>query len=501
MTVAARTALDRRQFFETDHLKDDLKGRSVRGGAVTILGQGAQLVVMTASTMVMARLLTPQDYGLVAMITAVTGFVTLFKDLGLSMATVQKAEVTHEQVSTLFWINVALSTMVMLVVMGLAPVLAWFYGEPGLLPLTLVLAIGFILGGLSVQHSALLRRQMRFCTLALIDVLRLMTCVSVGIVTALAGAGVWALVYMPLSASLFSAVAVWIVCRWRPGLPVRGAGVGGMLSFGANLTGFNVVNYFARNLDNVLIGRVWGPVSLGLYAKAYGLLMLPISQITAPISAVAVPALSRLQSEPERYKRYYYHAINMISFVTMPPVCLLAALSGQVIRLILGEQWMGAAGIFKVLAFAAFLQPVVGTTGWIYVSLGQTGRMFKWGLISVPITVLSFIVGLSWGALGVAVSYTLCYVTLLVVPGLLFAYRHSPIRITGFFHSIRRPATVSLMMYAAVELAQSYFGWYGPVQGIVYSCLVALCIVVLSLICWPKLREEAIDAVRLFKMR
>jgi O-antigen/teichoic acid export membrane protein len=499
MSVAEGTLPDRKRFFETEHLKADLKGRSVRGGAATILGQGAQLVIMTGSTMVMARLLTPQDYGMIAMITAVTGFITLFKDLGLSMATIQRAEITHEQVSTLFWINVALSVAVMLVVMALAPVLAWFYGEPRLLPLTLVMALGFILGGLCVQHSALLRRQMRFVTLALIDILRLVVCVAVGIAAALAGAGVWALVYMPLAGSVFNVVAVWIASPWRPSLPTRGAGVRGMLGFGANLTAFNVLNYFARNADNLIIGKFLGPEPLGLYSKAYGLLMLPIQQITWPLSAVAVPALSRLQDDREQFRRYYFRAISAIAFVTMPLVTMLAALSDEIIRVVLGEQWMGAAVMFKVLAFAAFFQPVVSTSSWMYLSLGQTGRMLKWGLMGVPVTLLSFIIGIFWGALGVAISYTICYTTILMVPSLFFAFRYSPIGVTEFFNSVRRPAVMSLIMYAAVELAQKYLGMHGSVFGLVYSCLAALCVVVLSVACWAKLRDEAFNAVRVLK--
>lgn len=487
------------RLFETEHLKADLKGRSVRGGVATVLGQGANFVVHTASTVVLARLLTPQDYGMIAMITAVTGFITLFKDLGLSMATVQKARITHEQVSMLFWINVALSAVVMGVVMALAPVIAWFYGEPRLLPLTLVMALGFVFGGLCVQHSALLRREMRFGALALIDILRQVISVVAGIIAALAGAGVWSLVYMPLAGSLVNVVAVWIVSPWRPSLPVKHAGVRGMLTFGANLTGFNTLNYLARNADNVIVGKFLGSVQLGLYSKAYGLLMLPLQQITWPVSAVAIPALSRLQNDPEQYRRYYYRAVSAIAFATMPLVALLAALSDEIIRVVLGEQWIGAAIIFKVLAFAAFFQGVVSTSGWMYVSLGQTGRMLKWGLISVPVTVLSFFIGIFWGALGVAISYTICYTVILMVPSMFFACRYSPISVAGFFNSIRRPAVMSLIMYASIELIQGCLGPHGSIRGLAYSCLAALCVAALSVMCWAKLREEALNAVRVLK--
>ena len=296
-------------FFDTEYLKADLKGRSVRGGAVTMAGQGVRFFLQMGSTVVLARLLTPQDFGLIAMVTAVTGFVMMFKDMGLSMATVQRAEVNHAQISTLFWINVTLSLGVMLVTAALAPAIAWFYGEPRLTWITLALAGAFIFGGLTIQHQALLRRNMRFGTLALIGIISMVMGIVAAIIAAWYGAGYWALVIMQLAGAITGAIAVWVVCGWRPGLPVRRSGVREMLAFGGNLTGFNVINYFARNADNLLIGKFWGSGPLGLYSKAYGLLMLPLRQINAPLSAVAIPALSRLKDEPERYRNYYIKAV------------------------------------------------------------------------------------------------------------------------------------------------------------------------------------------------
>ncbi len=409
-------------FFDTEYLKADLKGRSVRGGAVTMASQGAKFFLGMGSTVVLARLLTPQDFGLIAMVTAVTGFVAVFKNMGLSMATVQRAEVNHGQISTLFWINVILSLGVMLVTAALAPVIAWFYGEPRLTWITLALAGAFIFGGLTVQHQALLRRNMRFGTLALIGIIGMVVGIVTAVIAAWYGAGYWALVLMQLATAITSAIAVWVVCGWRPGLPVRRSGVREMLAFGGNLTGFSFLNYFARNADNLLIGKFWGSGQLGLYSKAYGLLLLPLRQIKRPITAVTIPALSRLQNDPETYRRYYYRAISTIAFITMPLVAMLAALSHEIIPIVFGKQWTDSAIIFKLLAFAAFFQPVLGTTDWVFISLGQTKRMMYWGLIGVPAIILSFVVGLPWGVLGVATSYTICSVVIIAVPSLLLLF-------------------------------------------------------------------------------
>ncbi len=461
-------------FFDTEYLKADLKGRSVRGGAVTMGAQWTKFCLQMASMIVLARLLTPQDFGLIAMVMVVTGFVTMFKDMGLSLATVQKAEINHEQISTLFWINLLLSFGMMLIAAALAPAITWFYGEPRLTWITLALASCIIFGGLTIQHQALLRRQMRFGILAIIDIVSISVSIFAAIISAWCGLGYWALVIMYLVEPIIRFIAVWIACGWRPGLPVWRSGVREMLLFGGHLTGFNLLNYFARNADNLLIGKFWGAGQLGLYTKAYGLLLLPLTQVTTPIAAVAIPALSRLQNDPERYRRYYYRAISMIAFITMPLVAMLAALSDEVILIVLGSQWIGASPIFKVLAFAAIVQPVVGTVGWVYVSLGQTRRMMYWSFIAVPLIVLSFAIGLQWGALGVAIAYTICILAVNTVPCLAFAFRYSPITVVDFFKAISYPAAIAVVMYCVLEFMRFYLGAQSP-GWILLCCGIAAC--------------------------
>ncbi len=487
-------------FFDTEYLKADLKGRSVRGGVVTVVAQMLRFCLRLGSMAVLGRLLTPDDFGLIAMVTAVTGFVMLFKDLGLSMATVQRSEINHIQISTLFWINVVLSVCIMLLTALLAPAIAWFYSEPRLTWITLALVGGLIFSGLSIQHQALLRRQMRFGILAFTNIISQLVGIVAAVVAASYGAGYWALVIMQLSAGAAGATAVWVASGWLPGLPGRRSGVRKMLAFGGNLTGFSFLNYFAVNMDNVLIGRFWGPSQLGLYNRAYNLLLFPIRQITAPIAAVAVPALSRLQDESERYRRYYYRAINVIAFLSMPLVVIMAALSKEIIRIVLGEQWVGAAVIFKVLAFAAFFQPVFSTTVWIYVSLGQTKRMMHWAFISVPVIILSFIIGLPWGVLGVAVSYTICTLVVLSIPSLWWAFRYSPISIYGCLKAIYCPLVVSVVMYSVVELMRSGFALYSPIPTVLISSAIALGCFVLVVLFWQKARREVFAIVSIMGM-
>ena len=443
--IAEKTSL--RSPFDTEHLKTDLKGRSVRGGAVTMLGQGSRFVIQIASTMVLARLLVPADFGLIAMVTALTGFAVLFKDLGLSMATVQKAEITHEQISMLFWINVAVSALITLAISALAPLMAWFYGEPRLILITISISLIFLFGGVTVQHQALLQRQMRFTALAVIQVVSISAGVIVGIVSAILGAGYWALVMKQATSDLSIAFGVWLVCSWRPGLPVRNTGVKSMLVFGGYITSFNIVNYFARNADNILIGRVWGAGPLGFYSKAYALLVLPLTQINQPLASVAVPALSRLRDDPLKYSSYYLRVISLISLVSTPLVGFLIVCSSDLILLILGSQWAAASNIFKILGFSALIQPLYYTQGWLHISAGRSDRYLRWGLFSSFVIVIAFIVGLPYGPLGVAVAYTLA-TWAIIFPCMWYAGRSAGIQVNDIFGAVGKNIAAGLISIA-----------------------------------------------------
>ncbi len=418
--------------------------------------QACKFLLQLGSTAVLARLLTPQDYGLFGMITIVTGFVSMFNDMGLSTATIQVAEINHRQISTLFWVSVAISAVIMLLTAASAPIIAWFYGEPRLVGMTLVLAVGLLISGLSVQHKALLTRQMRFAALAAIDITSIVVGVAIAIILAWYGAGYWALVFMTLALTITNTVGVWVMCGWRPGPPFRYSGVRSMLAFGGHLTGFNILNYFILNLDNVLVGRYWGTQQLGLYAKGYQLLLLPTQQINAPISNVVIPALSRLQSNPEQYRNYYRKAILLVTTFSMPIVTFLFVAADKTILTILGEQWMDVVPIFQLLAPSAFIWTTYVATGWVYVSLGQTHRQFLLAVVTAPITVLGFFIGVRWGALGVAAAYSIT-VCILRYPTIVYCFKSTPLKVIDLIDALWRPALASLMAGAALFASNNLF--------------------------------------------
>lgn len=442
-----------KNFFATEHLKADLRRRSIRGGAVTLITQASKFAIQMTSTVVIARLLTPEDYGLVAMASVAIKFVQMFKNFGLSTAVVQKSQINHQQVSTLFWINTAISTVIGVAIALLSPAIANFYQEPRLVNILLLMSVVFIFSGLSFQHEALMRRQMRFSDLAWIDITGMLVGVVTGLVAALLGAGYWSLVILQAAMAAAYNIGCWLVCRWRPGLPVWNSGIGSFLAFGGNLTAFNFVEYFSRNVDNILIGRYWGSQQLGLYAKAYQLLLLPIQQINFPITNVALPTLSRLRTQPEAYRRYYYKAILAITTVSMPVVALTFAAADKIILLLLGQDWLGAALIFRWLMPAAFIGTFDVAENWIYQSLGRTDRQLRIGVVMSAIDVVIFLISVRWGALGVAAAYGFSR-PILWVPRILYCYRRTPVKLSRLLSTLAYPATASLLAAACLMYAE-----------------------------------------------
>jgi PST family polysaccharide transporter len=480
-------------YFRTDHLKTNLSGRTARGAAVAIVTQGLKFLITLVATSVMARLLTPQDYGLIGMVAFVTGFVAMYKDLGLSVATIQKSEISSKQISTLFWVNVALSLAITLLTIGIAPLVSWFYREPRLTWITIFTSCGFFISGIAVQHEALLRRQMRYLSMAAIGLVSAVVGYVIGIYMAWRGFSYWALVGSQLAVVSCGTLLTLTLCRWMPSLPTRDTGVRSMIKFGGHLTGFTTMNYFSRNLDNLLVGRFAGAQQLGLYSRAYQLMGLPIDQINEPITSVAMPALSRLTDSPEAYRRAYLRMLEKIALITMPTVVLMIATSDWIIRIVLGSQWVGAVRIFTLLGVSALFQPIANTTGWLLVSQGRGSHMLQWGLISGPLIITSFLIGLPWGAPGVAASYALTRVC--VVDPLLYWFvgRQGPVKMIDFYKTMAPFVFSSLIAL----LATLSFRKWGGVDSAFWTILVCFAITtmttVLALAVLPAGRSALID--------
>jgi len=487
---------DENRHFCIDHLKNNLGARSARGGMITLAAQVCKFVLSMVATIVLARLLTPNDYGLIGMVAIVVGFLGMFQYLGLPTATISWSELSHDQVNTLFWLNLALSATIMALVMISAPLVARFYHEPRLVGITLGYSITIFLIGFSIQHQAILMRQMRFLVVAVIEIAAMVIGLCAAIIAALKGAGYWALVLNQFVVALVLIAGSWTACRWRPGLPKRGADVRSMLSFGGNLTGYSVMSYFARNLDNTLIGRFWGAYQLGVYSRAYQMLLMPMEQINTPLVSVAVPALSRLSDSPARYRAAYLKILSKIAMLTMPGVVFMIATSDWLVLLLLGPQWRDTGRVFILLGLAAFIQPSTRSALWLFTTQGRSREMFKWGIMGGVIAIVSIIAGLRWGATGVAASYAIT--DLCITTPLLFWYvgRRGPVRTSDFYRSMAPGICASLCSLATLLICRPWLDtWPSLLARLSAALTITMAVSVLVFAALPAGRV----AIRSFK--
>lgn len=407
-------------YFNNDHLREHLGRHAVRGGGFSVFSRVIGFAIQMVGVVVLARLLKPADFGLVAMVTAITEVFYLFKDLGLSYATVQEPQINHDQVSTLFWVNLLFGILVMLIIMLLSPAIVWFYHEPQLRLITIVSSVNFLFVGLSTQHLALLKRNMAFVPVAIIEITAAFLSTVLGIGLAWNGWGYWALVIRPILLGLFTTLGVWLFCRWRPGRPVRGSNVRPLLKFGANTLIGYLFDYITLNLDKTLIGRKFGSDQIGYYQRASYLSKIASDTLTMSLTNVAVATLSKLRGEPDQYRRFYLKGLSIISFIGMPLSVFMLISSRDIVFIVLGPQWGQTAVIFSVLSLSTGLYLVYNTNGWLHISLGRSDRFKKWAMLAAGVYSAAILIGLAFSVTGVALAYTIA-TALLMIPCLLYA--------------------------------------------------------------------------------
>ena len=416
----------------------DLKHRTIRGGFAKVCAQAASFLLRIGSLMVLARLLNPTDFGLVGMVTAVIGVLNLFRDFGLSTATVQRNSVTQEQLSTLFWINMVVGAILALLSVGAAPYVARFYHEPRLFWVTVVLALGFLFNAAGVQHGALLQREMRFTALSVIDILSLVISTAGGITMALRGAGYWALVGMTLLGPLVTMIGLWVCTRWIPGKPRQRVGIRPLVRFGGTITLNGLVVYVAYNLEKVLLGRFWGADVVGIYGGAYQLSNIPTENLNSSIGGVAFSALSRVQADPRRLRSYFLKGYSLVLALTLPITILSALFAVDAISVLLGPKWNEAAPIFRLLSPTILIFAMINPFSWLLFSIGMVGRSLKIALVIAPLVIAGYVIGLPHGPKGVALGYSAA-MALWVIPHIIWCVRGTAISVRDVFMTLSRP--------------------------------------------------------------
>jgi PST family polysaccharide transporter len=419
------------------------------------------LILRLGALMLLARLLTPADFGLVAMVVAFTGALNLFRDLGLSTAAVQRPTVTPELLSTLFWINLAVGAALATLCLAVAPLIAGFYQEPRLQPVAAALAMGFLFHAAGVQHIAMLERAMRFVALAIIELVSLAMSSALGVAAAFQGYGYWSLVIMALAAPIVSTSCAWISTRWVPGLPRKQTEIGAMIRFGGTTTLNGFVVYVAYNLEKVLLGRFWGAEAIGIYGRAYQLVSIPIDNLNNAIGGVAFSALSRLQSDVERLRDYFLKGYSLVLSLTIPTAVAYALLANDIILVVLGAGWNDAAPILRALAPTVVVFALINPLAWLLFALGLVVRSLRIALVLAPLVIVAYIVGLPYGPIGVAVAYS-SMMTVWVVPHVVWCVRGTAVSFSDVARAACRPVLSALISGLIVAGLQVYTGTLSP---------------------------------------
>lgn len=435
---------------DTSHLLDGLGKRTAAGSIIGVGSQVLSVLIQLASVAILARLLTPADYGLLGMALAVTSFAQVFGDLGLSTATIQRKDIDQGLVSLLFYINVAIGILVMLMCWAVAPFAARLLGDPRAGLVTGAVAFAIPLAAFGAQHTALLTRRMEWVKLRSIALTSQLLGAVISVLLAwLTDLGYWALVAGTLASPFTSSVLSWLALPWRPSQIGGWAKAWPSIRFGLHLTGSNLVYWASRKLDNVLIGARWGVLELGHYTRAYTIYMLPIQLLNGPVRSSVIPALSRLQDQPDRWRRLLLDVQSALFIVTCGLSAILISSAELIVRVLLGPGWRLSEEIFQILSLSMPFMAVLNTAGFIQVSLGRGRRMLAWNLVRLPIVVGGFLCGLPFGPKGVAVAVTTIAVVL-VVPTLAYASKNTPV---SAWMVIRRAILPWLLVAAAVAVS------------------------------------------------
>lgn len=445
MGLAAGTNHNERYLAPPD-LRQDLARRTAKGGFVGIVAQGIRLVLQIGGTAVLSRLLSPSDFGLVALAATVTVFMAMFTDMGLSGATIQRHEIDQQLVSTLLAINIGIGLLLWLVACLVAPAAGWFFEDPAIAWLIVCVALAIPLTAAGAQHNALLIRTMQWTKVQSVPIIGQFVGLALAIVLLLtAEIGYWALAVQQVAAALASLAMLWTLCRWRPSWPLDVRAARQSIAFGGYVTGANVVNYFHRQGDNLLIGWRWGTTELGYYSRGYNLLTLPISIIQSTMSSIAVPALSRIQHDEEAWNAAFLKLICVSNLLGIGLCAVIFAVAEPLILLVLGAQWKPVVPIFQLLALSSVMATSSNCMSWVFLSRGQGRDFFRWTMFATPFFLLSFVIGLPWGGRGVAGAYAAA-MTILAAIYLKFALSRTTIplgRVVGLFAPIYVIAIVS----------------------------------------------------------
>jgi O-antigen/teichoic acid export membrane protein len=426
------------KLFQNNENSAELGKQVFKSGLVTTFSKAVQSLLQIVSTIVLARLLAPEDFGLMAIIFALTSFAPMLIDCGLGDVTVQRKTISHAQVSSLFWINLGIGVAVAaLLVLGSGTIAA-IYNQPRLQPMAAAFGLTFVFSALAMQHIALLRRSMRFTDLAVIETISFTISAVVAIAMAATGGGYWSLVVRPILASLLTAIGAWTLSRWKPGLSLATPELKANLGFGFNVSIGAVAHIIANSLDRTWLGYFFLPRVVGFYQYGFLLYENAFTAIVSPLNAVGMAALSKLQADPELLKQKYLAACSFISFYSMPAFIILAVVGRDLTPFLLGEKWTPAGLILSIFALRGLVHFFETSQIWLHLALGKPKRFVRWAFLTVVVQVAAIAAGLPFGVEGVAGAIVLAR-GLIAIPSILYAGNPIGLRFANVVDAVGKP--------------------------------------------------------------
>ncbi|MCZ2813417.1 lipopolysaccharide biosynthesis protein [Modestobacter sp. VKM Ac-2979] len=421
-----------------------------RGVMWTAASRLGTQVIQFASLLALARILAPEDFGVATVTATVTGFAAIFVELGFGTALVQRRELNERVLATAFWLNLALGVSIAALLSLLAPLFATFFGQPSLAYLVPIASLSFVLS-FNVVQTSILRREMDFRRLGFISVVNVVVTAVVGISGALAGWGALALVVAGVAATAANTAQSWMYVRWRPRTLPKMQEARSLWLYSRGLLGYSTVNYWSRNADSLLIGKVLGAAALGYYARAYNLMLLPVGQMRTVLTTVLFPALSRAQEDGRRFSKSWLMATKAAWLAGTPMAAGMAVTAPALVEVLLGERWLTIVPVLVLLSCSIPAQLLGVNTGPVFQARAKTGLQFRLGLASSGITVACMAAGLPFGIVGVATGYLVASWFAAIIP-LLPALRLADVRLSDLLRAISYSTACTVVMAGVVAI-------------------------------------------------
>lgn len=439
---------------ETESLNDqpaDLAHHTFRSGLAALGVRVAQAGLSLIAAIVLARLLTPEDFGVVAMVVPFVILTNSMANQGFQTTLIQAPDLTRPQASTFFWFALRANLLLVAAFIAASFGLSWFYGDPRVVPLAALWGALIWLVTLTAFQEAMLKRQMRFPTVYAIHFASLVVGITSAIIAARLGAGYWAILVQAAMVEVVRGAAIYSISRWKPGRDTSPANP--LRVFWWSLAGFRFASWASEQPDRILVGRLGGAQTLGFYDTAHRWSWYAFAEPFITLSDIAVASLSRVRHDAAQYRLFFAREARAILTLGLPVIAFVGVEPASTLRVLLGPQWGGAVPFVRLLCVAAFFGSFTRLTQWVYFSSGATHRLLRWSLLmQLPVLLISVLLGALAGPRGVAIGYTVASVAL-AIPSVLWCVRGTPITAGGFLRAAARPVAAALAAALALLLA------------------------------------------------